>query len=89
MQAAKGNGNQRDEPERIESRVSGNGDNGSDPLAPTDGGKPVKIKNRKELLETIRPGYWKHLREDCGDLPDGWPDPRSAAGRTKAVAMNN
>ena len=52
-------------------------------------GKPVKIKNRKELLETIRPGYWKHLREDCGDLPNGWPGPRSASGRTKAVAMNN
>ncbi len=52
-------------------------------------GKPVKMKNRKELLETIRPGYWKHLREDCGDLPDGWPGPRSASGRTKAGAMNN
>ncbi len=65
MQAAKGNGNQRDEP-GIESRGS-----------------------RKELLETIRPGYWKHLREDCGDLPDGWPGPRSASGRTRAVSMNN
>jgi hypothetical protein len=35
-------------------------------------GKPLKIKTRKELLATIRSNQWQHLREDCGDLPDGW-----------------
>ena len=35
-------------------------------------GKPMKTKSRKELLASIRPSYWKYLREDCGDLPDGW-----------------
>jgi hypothetical protein len=38
-------------------------------------GKPLEIKNRKQLLQTLRPGYWKYLREDCGDLPTGWPGP--------------
>ena len=32
-------------------------------------GKPLKIKTRKELLATIRPGFWKYLRPDTGDLP--------------------
>jgi hypothetical protein len=35
-------------------------------------GQPMKIKSRKELLSTIKPNHWKHLREDNGDLPDGW-----------------
>jgi hypothetical protein len=35
-------------------------------------GKPLKTKSRKELLATIRPNQWQYLREDCGDLPDGW-----------------
>jgi radical SAM superfamily enzyme YgiQ (UPF0313 family) len=35
-------------------------------------GKPLQTKSRKELLQTIRPNQWQHLREDCGDLPDGW-----------------
>ncbi|HLV02833.1 MAG TPA: radical SAM protein [Acidobacteriota bacterium] len=34
------------------------------------GGKPLQIKTRAELLASIRPNYWKYLREDCGDLPD-------------------
>lgn len=38
-------------------------------------GKPLQIKSRRELLETLRPSYWKYLREDCGDLPAGWPGP--------------
>jgi hypothetical protein len=32
-------------------------------------GKPLKIKTRKELLATIRPGFWKYLRPDAGELP--------------------
>jgi hypothetical protein len=35
-------------------------------------GKPLKTKTRKELLSTIRPNQWQYLREDCGDLTDGW-----------------
>ena len=38
-------------------------------------GKPLKTKNRKELLATLRKSYWKYLREDCGDLPEGWTPP--------------
>jgi hypothetical protein len=30
----------------------------------------LKIKSRKELLATIRPRFWKHLRADAGDLPE-------------------
>ncbi len=35
-------------------------------------GKPVKTKNRKELLATVKPNQLKFLREDNGDLPGGW-----------------
>ena len=35
-------------------------------------GKPLKTKSRKELLATIRPSQLQYLREDCGDLPEGW-----------------
>jgi hypothetical protein len=35
-------------------------------------GKPLKTKTRKELLATIKPHQWKYLREDNGDLPEGW-----------------
>lgn len=35
-------------------------------------GRRLQIKSRKELLATIKPQHWKYLREDNGDLPDGW-----------------
>jgi len=35
-------------------------------------GRPMAVKSRKQLLATIKPQHWKHLREDNGDLPDGW-----------------
>jgi radical SAM superfamily enzyme YgiQ (UPF0313 family) len=35
--------------------------------------KPLAIKTRKELLTTIRPNHWKHLRADTGDVPEGAP----------------
>ncbi|MEN3330792.1 MAG: hypothetical protein V7641_157 [Blastocatellia bacterium] len=35
-------------------------------------GKPLQTKSRKELLASIRPNYWQYLREDCGDLPEGY-----------------
>ncbi|MSV27361.1 MAG: hypothetical protein EXQ52_01240 [Bryobacterales bacterium] len=37
-------------------------------------GRPMRIKRRKELLATIRKPHWRYLREDAGDLPDGWAD---------------
>ena len=42
-------------------------------------GKPLKTKSRKELLATIRPNHWQHLRPDTGDMPEGHtpPPPRS------------
>jgi hypothetical protein len=44
-------------------------------------GKPLETKSRKELLATIRPNQWPYLREDCGDLPEGWkPAGKSLAG---------
>lgn len=35
-------------------------------------GRPLEVKSRKQLLASIKPQFWKHLREDNGDLPDGW-----------------
>jgi radical SAM superfamily enzyme YgiQ (UPF0313 family) len=32
-------------------------------------GKQLEIKSRRELLATIRPQFWKHLRPDTGDMP--------------------
>jgi hypothetical protein len=32
-------------------------------------GEPLPIKSRRELLETLRPGYRKYLRADTGDMP--------------------
>ena len=32
-------------------------------------GKPMKTKNRRELLETLSPKMRKYLRADCGDMP--------------------
>jgi radical SAM superfamily enzyme YgiQ (UPF0313 family) len=33
-------------------------------------GKQLEIKSRRELLATIRPQFWKHLRPDTGDMPE-------------------
>ena len=38
-------------------------------------GKPLKTKNRKELLATIKPSHWQYLRADNGDLPEGYTPP--------------
>ena len=35
-------------------------------------GRPWRVKSRKELLAGIKPHQWKYLREDAGDLPDGF-----------------
>jgi hypothetical protein len=36
-------------------------------------GKPLSIKTRKELLTTIKPAHWRHLRPDTGDVPEPLP----------------
>ncbi|MBI4445009.1 MAG: B12-binding domain-containing radical SAM protein [Acidobacteria bacterium] len=33
------------------------------------GGRPLTVKTRAELLQSIKPAHWKHLRADNGDLP--------------------
>ncbi|MFQ5742619.1 MAG: B12-binding domain-containing radical SAM protein [Acidobacteriota bacterium] len=38
------------------------------------GGKPLQIKTRAELLASIRPKWWQHLREDTGDIPAELPE---------------
>jgi hypothetical protein len=45
-------------------------------------GRPVQVKSRKELLAGIKPQHWQYLREDNGDLPEGWtPATEKAAFR--------
>ena len=38
-------------------------------------GQPIKVKTRAELLASIKPNYWKYLREDAGDIPAAPPPP--------------
>jgi radical SAM superfamily enzyme YgiQ (UPF0313 family) len=33
-------------------------------------GRPLTVKTRKELVATIKPAQWKHLRPDNGDVPE-------------------
>jgi hypothetical protein len=42
-------------------------------------GKPIEVKTRAELLATLKPNMLKHLREDCGDLPEEELARRAAA----------
>ncbi|MFH1573603.1 MAG: radical SAM protein [Acidobacteriota bacterium] len=32
-------------------------------------GRPLRIKSRRELLETVKPHHWRYLQPDNGDLP--------------------
>lgn len=36
-------------------------------------GKPIKTKNRKELLTSLKPKMRQYLRPDTGDMPDDMP----------------
>jgi hypothetical protein len=36
-------------------------------------GRPMAIKSRRELLETVRPNLRRFLREDTGDMPAAMP----------------
>ena len=51
------------------------------------GGTPLKVLTRKELLATIRPAYWKYLREDNGDMPEMAPPPPKATDEPIHAAM--
>ncbi|HLG15978.1 MAG TPA: radical SAM protein [Blastocatellia bacterium] len=46
-------------------------------------GKPLKAKSRRELIDSIKPHYWRYLRPDNGDLPDG----HSVPERTPRTAV--
>jgi hypothetical protein len=47
-------------------------------------GRPLRIKSRKDLLAAIKPQHWKYLRQDNGDLPDGW---QSVVAREQASSL--
>jgi radical SAM superfamily enzyme YgiQ (UPF0313 family) len=38
-------------------------------------GRPLRIKTRKELLETVKPAMRQYLRPDTGDMPEGYAAP--------------
>ena len=40
-------------------------------------GRPLRIKTRKELLETVKPHLHQFLRPDTGDMPAGWTAPQA------------
>jgi radical SAM superfamily enzyme YgiQ (UPF0313 family) len=48
-------------------------------------GRPMEVKSRKELLASIKPQHWKYLREDNGDLPEGWH--KEVANRSAALPV--
>ncbi len=46
-------------------------------------GKPITVKTRAELLASIKPNYWKYLREDTGDLPGMAAPPAAPAAESE------
>lgn len=49
-------------------------------------GKPIRVKNRKELIASLKPHHLQYLRADCGDLPEGYtPPPRVKAAHALRV----
>jgi radical SAM superfamily enzyme YgiQ (UPF0313 family) len=48
-------------------------------------GRTLTVKSRKELLATIKPQHWKHLREDTCDLPDGWAAAEKATSPLRII----
>jgi hypothetical protein len=48
-------------------------------------GRPLTIKNRKELIASVRPNYWQYFRADNGGLPDGYARPAASAGPREAL----
>jgi radical SAM superfamily enzyme YgiQ (UPF0313 family) len=51
-------------------------------------GKPLRTKTRGELLATLRPSQRRYLREDNGDLPEGWtPSRLQPEGRDARIPL--
>ena len=48
-------------------------------------GRPIRVKTRAELLASIKPGYWKYLREDAGDVPQAPSAPAAPAVERELV----
>jgi hypothetical protein len=52
-------------------------------------GKPLKVKTRKELIDTLKPKDLQFLRADNGDLPQGYTPPRRLPlVKTAAVSIS-
>ena len=47
-------------------------------------GKPLKTKNRGELIASLKPKDWQYLRADNGDMPVEFV-PRASAHAASAV----
>ncbi len=47
-------------------------------------GRPLSVKSRRELLETIKPHQYQDLRPDTGDMPSGWVP---AADRREFISL--
>jgi len=50
-------------------------------------GKPINVKSRKELIAGLKPHYWQYLREDNGDLPEGFVPRQSAQKAALALPV--
>jgi len=49
-------------------------------------GKPITVKSRKELIAGLKPHYLQYLREDNGDLPEGYI-PQAQNAQKAALAL--
>ena len=50
-------------------------------------GKPIKVKSRKELIAGLKPHYLQYLREDNGDLPEGFAPQARQSAQKSALAL--
>jgi radical SAM superfamily enzyme YgiQ (UPF0313 family) len=50
-------------------------------------GKPIRVKTRKELIAGLKPHHLQYLREDNGDLPDGYVPQTRSSTQKAAVAL--
>jgi hypothetical protein len=50
-------------------------------------GRPMNIKTRRELLETIKPSMKQYLRPDTGDMPADWTPPPPKSSRPAFIPL--
>lgn len=50
-------------------------------------GRPLPIKTRRELLQTIKPSHRRFIRPDTGDLPEEW-DESSAPPLARTIPLS-